>query len=565
MKVVINEREYEYVSDYPKGWMFNSRHYFKCPVMVGKSNCFIKRFEIKGPQHISGWELLMKLKFRNESNLPRTYDIVHVEENRKQVYYLFHEYIQGATLEALIRDNRHVNINTLTQGLFSALASVHKNDFWFADLCEKNIFADKREKYFLIDLDSCQPASTSPSNDMDVNMVYWALVYKFYKEIIGVEGLKISDISGIALNLLQSIFLILQLKLFSLSDSQEYMSDQAFEELPQVLDRFDPGFRTLFIQVLKKGLNIQSSPTTADEIKQLIVEKICTIRQWPPEVETVSQPPIDLSEQASTEPAPEPPGQPVETDEPDENSMPGETERNLRIVYFVTNKEVVERGKVFTLSWQLENADVLRLYRNGKLFSQPGNSQTRASISEPLEETQDEVHYELNASNLQGTSESSIVTIKLKDDAQKPTIIVQDLQGLKHPHLRGFLIAAVAVLTVIILSWLLLKSDSHKTNIEITGFYPKAASEKSFIVILGKNIPLNSGDMQVYFNEHPGTILNTSPTLISVTVPQMPELADSHSDSLRASILIIIKKDTIRLPLKLTVRKKETQIVHAVG
>lgn len=556
MKVVINEKECEWISDYPEGWMFNSRHYFKCPVAIGRSACFIKRFETESPHFISGWDLLVKLKGKNISNLPRTYDIVQVEENRKKVYYLFHEFIQGSTLESVIKDNRRINIPNLTHDLLSALLSVHKNDSWFPDLCEKNIFASENEHYFLIDLDSCQPVSTQPSNDMDVNMVYWALVYKFYKDIAGLDGLRVADIPGIALNHLQVIFLILHLKVFSLGDGQEYMSDQAFNELPSLLDALDPGFRSLFLKVLNKGADIRSPHTTADEIRELIADKIDKLEQWPPAAKEIMQSQPDMAELVPIEPVDKLPAPPAEPVAPEEIKPAPAKAEDVRIVYFVTNKEAVERGKVFTLSWEVEHADVLRLYRNGKLFSQPGSFQTSASISEPLEETQDEVHYELDAFNLQGSAESRTITIKLKEDNQPPTIIVQELQGLKHPRMRGLAIAATAVLAVITLSWFLVKKGPHRARVEITRFYPRSVSEKDMLVISGKNIPLNSGEVEVFFNRRKVSILHLTPTLISVSVPQMTELGKSRPDSILTTVSIVAQKDTIRMATPLTVRKK---------
>jgi hypothetical protein len=76
MKVVIREREYEYLSDFPAGWIFSNGDYFKFPVKIDANNCFIKRFE-GPPENISGWKLLLNLKGRHEPNLPRIYDIIN--------------------------------------------------------------------------------------------------------------------------------------------------------------------------------------------------------------------------------------------------------------------------------------------------------------------------------------------------------------------------------------------------------------------------------------------------------------------------------------------------------
>src|SRR5688500_14116036 len=103
MKVIINEKEYEYVSDYPNGWSFIAKDYFKFPVQIGKHKCFIKRFETNRIDNITGWDLMMKLRWKNEPNLPRVYDIVTVEENRRQIHYVFQEYLKGSTLERQLK------------------------------------------------------------------------------------------------------------------------------------------------------------------------------------------------------------------------------------------------------------------------------------------------------------------------------------------------------------------------------------------------------------------------------------------------------------------------------
>src|SRR5438067_1081243 len=53
MKVIIREREYDYASDHPQGWLFGRGDYFKFPVKIGGNTCFIKRFEIAIPENIS--------------------------------------------------------------------------------------------------------------------------------------------------------------------------------------------------------------------------------------------------------------------------------------------------------------------------------------------------------------------------------------------------------------------------------------------------------------------------------------------------------------------------------
>src|SRR6266542_2834328 len=102
MRVVIKEKEYDYVSDFPDGWVFSKGDYFKVVKIFDKHTCFIKRFEVKTPANISGWKLMVNLKGKNENNLSRLYDIAETRESGKNIYYVFYEFIEGETLYKLI-------------------------------------------------------------------------------------------------------------------------------------------------------------------------------------------------------------------------------------------------------------------------------------------------------------------------------------------------------------------------------------------------------------------------------------------------------------------------------
>src|SRR5881227_3025069 len=98
MRVTIGEREYEYLSDFPKEWKFSKSDYIKFPVEIGSNKCFIKRFE-KSPESIPGWKLLYNLKGKNFAGLVRVYDIVEANEHGKNIFYVFSEFIEGETLD----------------------------------------------------------------------------------------------------------------------------------------------------------------------------------------------------------------------------------------------------------------------------------------------------------------------------------------------------------------------------------------------------------------------------------------------------------------------------------
>src|SRR5436190_22445109 len=113
MEVIVRERKYEYESDFPELWRFAHGDHFKIVRLENgrdKTTCFVKRFEVKTPASISGWGLMEQLKGKNIPKLARLYDIVNVEENRRSVYYVFYEYIEGETLYNLISKNAQVDV-----------------------------------------------------------------------------------------------------------------------------------------------------------------------------------------------------------------------------------------------------------------------------------------------------------------------------------------------------------------------------------------------------------------------------------------------------------------------
>src|SRR4030095_13908892 len=151
MKVIIKQREYSYTSDYPDGWKFSAGDPFKFPVMIGDNSCFIKRFEQKGPEDISGWDLLGKMRGKFDKNLARVYDIKNVQEDEKEIYYVFYEYLEGSTMDVAIRKQVEINLPHLNEDLFNGVRALQNYSFWFADFTEKNIFCQKDGTYVLLD------------------------------------------------------------------------------------------------------------------------------------------------------------------------------------------------------------------------------------------------------------------------------------------------------------------------------------------------------------------------------------------------------------------------------
>jgi hypothetical protein len=250
MEVRIRESKVSYASDYPHGWSFSAGDYFKFPVTLKGTDCFIKRFEKKSPESISGWELLLSLKGKKTPNLPRIYDIQECTENGKKVLYVFYEYIKGVTLDK-VNSLSNANLHRLTDDLLKAFVSVHERQFWFADFIEKNIFLDTTGRFLLIDLDSTYPVAEMPGNVMYGSKEFWSYVLRFYQTQMHKPDMSIGQIYGPSLNCLMLIFLVVKYK-WKLEHKGKPWDPKEDTAIGQLASRF-PLAKVLFTQVERNG------------------------------------------------------------------------------------------------------------------------------------------------------------------------------------------------------------------------------------------------------------------------------------------------------------------------
>lgn len=213
MEVIINEQAYQYISDFPDGWKFSSGDPFKFPVKIGRHSCFIKLFR-KSISKITGWDLMVRLRSKNNRNIPRIYDIKSSEINGAEVQYVFYEYLEGENLDQLVSRGDEIDLAALSEGVFGALKVIHSSGYWFADFCEKNIYRDLEGRFILLDLDSCIPLSVPPRTDSLGNKDYWSPVFHFYRDLLGYRSIKTEDLPGNFLNLLQLYLMVFRIHKF---------------------------------------------------------------------------------------------------------------------------------------------------------------------------------------------------------------------------------------------------------------------------------------------------------------------------------------------------------------
>ncbi len=534
LTVTIKERVYQYESDFPEGWVFAKGDSFK-KVKIDKHTCFTKRFEVKMPENISGWNLMTTLKGKNENNLARIYDIVGTKENAKNIYYVFYEFIDGDTLNNLISKHIYVDLERLTENLFAALNSLQRKEYWFPDFVEKNIFCPKMGGYVLIDLDSVQPLSEPPDNDMWADKEYWALVFNFYKSILDKSEIHFSDVNGISLNYLIIFFLVLRLKIYQSDTVVEY--HELFNDLPVYLSRISP----LIAGIFEKIYQNPDPPGYEDinAIRDLIRSKIITLTEEKI-TRLIGGEELDPSETIIEEP-------PVVVETGRLRKPPVEPELPI-IAGFESNAGFIEKGQRFYLKWEVKNAVRIRLFRNGVVINEPDAGKGDIVLIEPFDGVDKEIEFRLLASNIAGDVESKPINIFVKE-----SIIIEDFhernpKRLKKRQLRWLIL--VVVLLAIAAAVFFSKSQENEKKISISTFAPRTVLENYTLAISGKNLPTDSNGLAVLFNNQKGTLLFNSENLITVTVPELKTL-----DSM-ITLAIVVKGDTFYADKKVVVKKR---------
>ena len=521
MRVVIKDREYEYVSDYPAGWQFSAGDPFKLAVRIGNYTCFVKRLEKKQPADISGWQLLEQLKGKFVPNLPRLYDIVRTTEDQQPVYYLFYEHLAGQTLQQQVMEHEPVDLTRLTADLFRALAAIHRQAHWFADFTEKNIFYEEtNQRYLLIDLDSVQSTTARPDHDLYGDNAYWALVLRFYREEVGYTDLPLTALPGPVLNYLQVIFLILRLKLYQAASEQVYQNGKGYEQLVGYLAAAEGDFRQVFERAYQDS---RSSPYLSwggelqASIEQHLIGGAFVLPAREPAEMDVAHPVIRQFGSSATE---------------------------------------VEAGQRFTLSWQIEQATKVELFRNGLFFQEVAIGEEQVAVQE---EVAGEVQYVLRVTNQAYQTDSKPMRIRIKEvpavpipasepkpdeSDSPPVIIITPTPESSRPKNRRttsiilFSILGSLAVIVALFFWLPLRPKP-----QIYGFRSYLPTQR-LVVITGKHFPRKTQQVQVLFDKKSGKVIRVTPDSLRVLVPEIshPPVPDS------VRLAVVVNGDTAYAP-----------------
>jgi len=579
MKVTIKERDYDFVPDYPHEWQQSPGGFFKCPVLIGAHKCFVKRFFNKSPQDIPGWNLLVRLKYKNENNLPRLYDIMTTEEKHVETHYVFYEYIKGTSLDIRLESDMTIDLERLTNDLFSAFKSLNKYEHWFADFSEENIFCEDSDRFLLFNLDSA--LSASETAEMSGNNVYASLVSRFFTEVLN-KDIDLTEMPGIALNYLQLIFLILRIKISQQEQQMDYSSPQLVPRLPEYLDNIDPGFRSLFTR-LAGNREVSALSYNDNEIREMIIRLIVNAPISLPDIVAV---PEIVSFQASTEKIGK--GETFTLDWQVNNATGVEVFKNgaairkfpadqtsmainefydgrdkeitytlvasndtgvaeslpvtIRvaesqpaagnepdIVYFRSTSSSVKDGEIFTLQWQASNSTFVELFKNGRSFQKFGPDTNTLALSESASQGKKrDIEYTLDAGNAAGkiTSESLRIKVEPGQAEVRPIGWVPNKKIIR--YILG-LAAAVAIIAFVVFRY-------FESKPKINYFLPESIAEEHTLIIRGSNFPADSNKFQVLFNNVKGDIQYNTDDLIRVGVPFLGE--NLNGGNVRVAVVI---------------------------
>jgi hypothetical protein len=286
-------------------------------------------------------------------------------------------------------------------------------------------------------------------------------VFQFYKDVLGKNDIKLHDINDTSLNYLQLIFLILRLKNFYEKPGQNYKSDGAYEGLHADLDKTDPVFRELFLAALQSGSGMLSNDA-AEKIKASIHHH--------------------LLHTPGSKPSPQ---------------------KTAVIKKFSANQTSIKKGEAFTLSWDVEEADKIELYRNGELLKTIEPAEKQVQRTEFKDGAAKDVRYELVAYKNGNSVRTKPVIISKKEEVRKKT-----------PLLWVGLLALLVIAAVV---FFMTGNTEKERNLSIR---EGELVENTSFVFYGKDIPDASG-LEVLFNDVKGFIQLHTKDSIVVHVPEV--------------------------------------------
>lgn len=178
-----------------------------------------------------------------------------------------------STLEQLIHRGSAPAIHRLSQGLFRSLEQINTEKCWFTDICEKEILCSRDGRFSLSIPGNTASQCELPDTAIYACQEYWMPAFSYLIGRVRLTELSPGELPGILFNYLQTMLLILRVRLVFIDQEGYYSSASLFDQLPIILDKLIPEYRSIFTRLLTKE---DKTPKSSDlkQIKNLFIKRV---------------------------------------------------------------------------------------------------------------------------------------------------------------------------------------------------------------------------------------------------------------------------------------------------
>jgi hypothetical protein len=200
--------------------------------------------------------------------------VVSVAAERQAIAIASREVIAApSSLEQLIESGTAPSIHRLSQGLFQSLEQINAQKCWFTDVCEKEVLCTRDGRFSLSISGNTASQGELPDTAIYACQEYWMPTFSYLIGRVRLAELSPGELPGILFNYLQTMLLILRVRLVFIDQEGYYSSASLFDQLPIILDKLIPEYRTVFTRLLTKE---DKTPGHKDLtlIKNLFIQRV---------------------------------------------------------------------------------------------------------------------------------------------------------------------------------------------------------------------------------------------------------------------------------------------------
>ncbi|MBS1604019.1 MAG: hypothetical protein JST42_15230 [Bacteroidetes bacterium] len=178
-----------------------------------------------------------------------------------------------SSLEQLINNGSAPAIYRLSRDLFQSLEQINAKKCWFTDVCEKKILCTRDDRFSLSISGNTASQGELPDTATYACQEYWMPTFSYLIGRVRLTELSPGELPGILFSYLQTMLLILRVRLVFIDQEGYYNSASLFDQLPTILDKLIPEFRILFTRLLTKE---DKTPKASDlkQIKSLFIRRV---------------------------------------------------------------------------------------------------------------------------------------------------------------------------------------------------------------------------------------------------------------------------------------------------